>query len=440
MNLYTKRTLPNGIRLISAPLVESQTATIIVMFGTGSRYETPQTNGMAHFLEHMFFKGTEKRPNAVDITKTLDGVGAEFNAFTSKDHTAYYVKVAHEHLTLAVDVVSDILLHSRFDEKELEKEKGVIVEEINMYEDNPMMHVHDIFEEQMYQGNSLGWHIAGSRETVRATTRKDMVAYKETHYRGDNTVIAIAGRVGPETEAHIEKAFSKLPSRPASEGRPAGDGQNHDAAKKPKFEFPIFTVDQKAPRVKVLHRAAEQAQVMLGFPAYSYFDEDEMVAQVLATILGGNMSSRLFVSVREDRALAYMVRAGTTQYQDTGNFTIQSGLDKNRLQDALKVIRQELEKAADKGVTEEELARAKAYIEGKVSINLEDTSSLAQWYSEQELLTNETHTPEDRFKRLHKISAADVDRVAKNLFDFNKATLAIIGPYKDEKEFEGLLK
>lgn len=429
MNLYTKRTLPNGIRLISAPLAESQTATIIVMFGTGSRYETPATNGMAHFLEHMFFKGTEKRPNAVDITKTLDGVGAEFNAFTSKDHTAYYVKVAHEHLPLAVDVVSDILLHSRFDEKELEKEKGVIVEEINMYEDNPMMHVHDIFEEEMYKGNSLGWHISGSRETVRATTRKDMVAYKETHYRGDNTVIAVAGRIGPDTEALIEKAFAKLPGKaPANE---AGD--------KPKFEFPLFTVDQQQPRVKIMHRASEQAQVILGFPSYSYFEKDEMVAHVLATILGGNMSSRLFVSVREDRALAYMVRASTTLYQDVGNFMIQSGLDKSRLHDAIKVIREELEKAANTGVTEEELKRAKAYIEGKLSINLEDTSSLAQWYGEQELLTKRTHTPEDKFKQLAAVTREDVQRVAKHLFDFKKATLAIIGPYKDEQEFVSLL-
>lgn len=430
MNLYTKRTLPNGIRLISAPLVESQTATIIVMFGTGSRYETPQTNGMAHFLEHMFFKGTEKRPNAVDITKVLDGVGAEFNAFTSKDHTAYYVKVAHEHLPLAVDVVSDILLHSRFDEKELEKEKGVIVEEINMYEDNPMMHIHDIFEEEMYKGNSLGWHISGSRETVRATTRQDMVAYKEAHYRGDNTVIAVAGRIGPETEAHIEKAFAALPGR-----APAG-GHNG----KPKFEFPLFAVDQNAPRVKLQHRPAEQAQVMLGFPSFSYFDEGEVVAQVLATILGGNMSSRLFVSVREERALAYMVRASASMYQDTGNFVIQSGLDKQRLHDALKVIRQELEKVSSDGVTDEELVRAKAYLEGKVSIHLEDTSSLAQWYSEQELLTNATHTPEDKFKRLQKVTADDVKRVANQLFDFNKATLAVIGPYQDAAEFEALLK
>jgi predicted Zn-dependent peptidase len=210
MNTFNKKTFANGVRLITAPLPQAETATIIVMFATGSRYETQEINGMSHFLEHMFFKGTEKRPTSLDITKELDGVGAEFNAFTSKDHTAYYIKVAHRHLALASDVVADMLLNSKFDETELNKEKGVIVEEINMYEDNPLMYVSDIFEEEMYKEGKLGWLIAGSRETVRATTRQAMVDYKTTHYRGDNTVITVAGNLPANIESMVEEAFAPL--------------------------------------------------------------------------------------------------------------------------------------------------------------------------------------------------------------------------------------
>lgn len=428
MNAFTKTTLPNGIRLITAPLHESQTATIIVMFGAGSRYETPETNGMAHFLEHMFFQGTEKRPEDVDITKALDSLGAEFNAFTGKDHTGYYVKVAHQKLPVAIDVLSDMMLHSKFDAQELEKEKGVIVEEINMYEDNPVMFIHDVFETEMYKGNSLGWEISGSRETVRSMTRENLVAYKNEHYRGDNCIIVVAGHLPADIEKQVVTAFGTLPGKPVDQTYP------------PKFVFPIFKGAFGAPRVNLVHRASEQAQVILGFPAFSHFDHDETVGQVLATILGGTMSSRLFVAVREKQSLAYSVHASLSAYQDTGYFGVQSGLDKTRLKAAIKVIREELQKVVDEGVEEEELQRAKDYLTGKVSIRLEDTSSLAQWYAEQETLTNRSLTPDEKFALIRAVTREDIHRVAKHLFDFNKATLAIIGPYKDAEEFLALLK
>lgn len=428
MNSYTKKVLPNGIRLILAPLQESQTATIIVMFGAGSRYETPETNGMAHFLEHMFFQGTEKRPEDHDITRALDGLGAEYNAFTGKDHTAYYVKVAHEKLPVAVDVLSDYLLHSKFDAVELEKEKGVIVEEINMYEDNPVMYIHDVFETKMFEGNSLGWEIAGSRDTVRAMERSKLLDYYRTHYRGDNAVIVLTGRIDEATEKLVSEAFAGLPGQPKEQAYP------------PQFSFPTFTFTQNQPRVNLVYRDSEQAQLMLGFPGFSFFDKEEIPTHVLSTILGGNMSSRLFVAIREKQSLAYSVQTGVSAFQDAGYFSIQAGLDKSRVETAIKVIREELDRIVRDGIDDEELQRAKDYLVGKLSITLEDTSSLANWYAEQETLTNRTLTPEQKFDLLRAVTKEQVQALAKRLFDINKATLAIIGPYKSDKPFYDLLK
>lgn len=428
MNQITKKVLSNGIRLMLAPLQESQTATIIVMFGAGSRYETPETNGMAHFLEHMFFQGTQKRPEDHDVTKALDSLGADYNAFTGKDHTAYYVKVAHEKLPIALDVLSDILLNSKFDPIELDKEKNVIVEEINMYEDNPVMYIHDVFETKMFEGNSLGWEIAGSRDTVRAMNREKLVNYYKQHYRGDNTVIVVAGRLDGAVEKQIEQSFAALPGQPSDYSYP------------PKFNFPVFKLDQNEPKVNLVFRDSEQAQLILGFPAFSFFDENEAVGHLLSTILGGNMSSRLFVAIREKQSLAYSVHAGLSVFQDTGYFSVQAGLDKSRLETAITVIREELEKVAKEGVDEEELQRAKDYLIGKLSIRLEDTSSLANWYAEQEVLTNKSRTPEEKFNELRAVTAQQVQDVAKKLFDMQKATLAIIGPYKSDKPFYSLLK
>lgn len=423
MNTVSKSTFQNGVRLITAPQPQSETATIIVMFATGSRYETKEINGMSHFLEHMFFKGTQKRPTSLDITKELDGVGAEFNAFTSKDHTAYYIKVAKQHLPLAIDVVADMLLNSKFDAEELEKEKGVIVEEINMYEDNPLMYLHDIFEEEMYKDAKLGWLIAGSRETVRATTRQAMVDYKNSHYRGDNTVVAVTGNLPENIEELIQTAFSPL----------EGEEKTNE------FGYEPYEHKQDEPRVRIMKRTAEQAQVGIGFPAYAYGHKDLVAAKVLATILGGNMSSRLFVEVREKRGLAYMVRASVSEYQDAGNFMVQAGLDKERVKPAIEVIKEQFKRLKNEQVGEEELQRAKDYMIGKVSINLEDTSSLAVWYSTQESLENKIMTPDEKFAAINAVTVEDIQRVAQDLFDSSKTTLAIIGPYDDADEFKALL-
>ncbi|MFA5047949.1 MAG: pitrilysin family protein [Patescibacteria group bacterium] len=415
-----KQVLKNDIRLITAPLQETQTASILVLTRVGSRYESRETGGISHFIEHMLFKGTDKRPDTLALAKALDGVGAEFNAFTSKDITAYYVKADFRHLSLAIDVLSDMLLHSKFDEGEIEKEKGVIVEEINMYEDNPIMYVEDLLEQTMFGDNELGRTISGSRENVRSLNRDKMLEYRDQFYNGKNTVIAVAGRFADSHLKEIEEKFVL----------PAGEGKN---------QFTKLSFEQKEPRLTVKDKETEQVQVALGFPAYAYGDPRVYILQLLSVILGGNMSSRLFLEVREKNGLAYFIRSSVGMYEDIGTFVIQAGLDKNRIDDAIKLIMLELKKIKD-GIVEEELQRAKDYLAGKLAIDLEDSAELSQWYGQQELMCEKMLTPGEKIKIIMAINRDEIINIARDVLDFNRVSLAVIGPFKEaEERFKKLL-
>ena len=416
--MYKKQILKNGIRLITAPLKETQTASLIVMVKVGSRYEADRDGGLAHFVEHMMFKGTKKRPNTLALSKELDGVGAEYNAFTSKDVTAYFIKADSRHLPLAIDMLSDMLLHSKLEAAEIEKEKGVIVEEINMYEDNPLMYAEEMLEEIMFDGNPLGRMIAGSRQTVRAVTRTQMAAFKNKYYQGRSVVIGLAGNFLPQHVEEIKKKFSFL----------AGG----------KKSFNKFKASQKASRVRVKYKETEQVQLAFGWPAYSYFNEKIYPLQLLSVILGGNMSSRLFINVREKNGLAYFVHSGVNVYEDTGSLVIQAGLDKTRMDLAVKTILAETEKIK-KDVTAAELQRAKDFISGKIAIDLEDSLSIARWYASQEAMTGKVMTPQEKLKRLSKVTVKEIRQAAQEIFNKKKLSLAIIGPFKDAKQFRKLL-
>ena len=416
--MYKKQTLKNGIRLITSPLKETQTASLIVMVKVGSRYEADRDGGLAHFVEHMMFKGTRKRPDTLALSKELDGVGAEYNAFTSKDVTAYFIKADSRHLPLAIDMLSDMLLRSKLEAAEIEKEKGVIVEEINMYEDNPLMYVEEMLEEVMFGGNPLGRMIAGSRETVRAVKRAQMAAFKNKYYQGRNVVIGLAGNFLPAQVEEIKKKFSFL----------AGSRKNFNKLK----------ISQLAPRVKVKYKETEQVQLALGWPAYSYFDERIYPLQLLSVILGGNMSSRLFINVREKNGLAYFVHSGVNVYEDTGSLVIQAGLDKTRMDLAIKTILAETEKMKH-NVSMAELKRAKDFISGKIALDLEDSLSIARWYASQEIMTGKTMTPKEKLERLNKVTIKEIQQAAKEVFSRKKISLAIIGPFKDAKKFRELL-
>ncbi len=428
--MFDKHLLDNGARLLMVPRKDTETATLLVGFRVGSRYEPQKINGVSHFLEHLMFKGTKKRPTTLDLTKSLDSVGAEYNAFTSKDHTGYYVKIDHKKIELALDILSDMLINSKFDPTEMEREKKVIVEEINMYEDNPTMFVDDLFEQVIYQGNPLGWQISGSREVLTSIPRADALKFKEQNYGSDKMVIGLAGKLGSDTLKLVKKYFGKYP------GDKAKAATNHLI----NFEFPAFVMTQKKPAVKLHWKNTEQVQLAVGVPAYSHFDPKRYALSLLSIIMGGNMSSRLFIAVRERRGLAYHVRAGVNNYQDTGNFVVQAGLDKARLNDALSVILEELDKVRTKGVTPDELKRAKDFVRGKMTIELEDSSQLAVWFVTQELLKNEITTPEEKIKKIMAVTTDDIKLVANELLQENLLNLAMIGPYKDEAPFLKLLK
>lgn len=417
---YTRIVLPNQSRLITVPKLDTQAATLLVMARVGSRYETRRINGVSHFVEHLMFKGTRKRPTTLDLSKELDGIGAEYNAFTGKDYTGYYIKADTRHVALAVDVLSDMLLHSKFAAAEIEREKGVIVEEINMYEDNPIMYVEELLEEMMFGGNQLGWSIAGTRDTVRGLSRSDLAGYRDKYYQGTNITIGLAGKFTDRDVKLIEKKF------------------NFPRSAKTNTFAPIKLTQSQA-RGTVQFKETEQVQLALGFPAYSYTDPRLNALRLLSVILGGNMSSRLFVTVRERNGLAYYIRSSLSLYQDTGAVVIQAGLDKSRLEQAIKLIMTELRKIAQRGVTADELSRAKEYIAGSTALNLEDSSNVVQWYVQQDVLTDRIVTAPERLASIMKVNASAIQRVARDVFVARRANLALIGPFKDVDPFVRIL-
>lgn len=422
--MHTKQRLLNNVRVVLSPLKDTQTATVLVMFAVGSRYEQKKINGISHFIEHMMFKGTKKRPNTLAISKELDASGAGYNAYTSKDVTGYWVKISADKLELALDIVSDMLYNSKFDAKELEREKTVICEELRMYRDNPVMHIDTVLEQLMFEGSSLGWDIGGEDPIIMGMTRKEMVDFHGAHYSGANVVVGIAGNIDQKKAIALAKKYFGKPFK-----------------KETSAGYEVFAQQKSVkPRTIVYFKEVEQIQMMLGFHGYPYGHADREAIELLATILGGTMSSRLFISIRERHGLCYSIHASHESYHDTGVFSVQAGLDKSRLEQAIPLILAELKKIRDKGVTPQELKRAKDYKKGKLAISFEDSSNVVSWYARQEVMTGAMLTPEQKLKLLNKVTQKDIRRVAKNLFQTGNINLALIGPYKDTAPFEKLLK
>ncbi len=430
---FSQHKLSNGTRVILAPLKETKAVTALVLVKVGSRYETARTNGLSHVLEHMMFKGTKKWPTSLAISHTLDSIGAEYNAFTSKDHTGYYIKASEEEMPLVLEMLGELLLHATLSAEELEREKNVIVEEIHMYEDNPMAHIGDVYEELLYGGSKLGWLISGSKETVFGMTQKDMLDYRDTYYHSGRVLIGIAGNVCTHTRVTLackgdpcilellEKYF-RVPKKPF--------GQRYEP----------FVAQQKKPRVKVSFKETTQVHMTLGFHGFKYGDKRLAATNLLHVILGGNMSSRLFIAVRERRGLAYYVRSGIEIYEDTGGFSVSAGLDASRIELAIQIIVKELERIRDKGVTAKELDKAKHYMRGHTTLALEETSAVVDWYAKQALFDQPLKTPEQKLKEVFAVTREQVQAVANDLIDMRRANLAMIGPFKDEEKFLKLLQ
>ncbi len=419
--MLKKTVYNNKIRLLLLPQKETMATTVFFLFGVGSRYENPKINGLSHFIEHMMFKGTRKRPRTIDLSLALDRVGAEFNAMTSKDYTGYYVKINHQKSELAVDILSDMILNSQFKRTELERERGVIIEEINMYHDNPLMHIETILEESVYEGHPLGADIAGPEEVIKTVSRQEMLNYFDKYYRPDNLVIVVSGREVEKVKKSLEKFFiSKVPQK----------------FLQPEDSFIPYIGEQNSPRFRFSYKETKQVQMALGFPAFGYHDRRTYAMHLLSIILGGNMSSRLFISVRERQGLCYFIRAYPNFYQDAGNFFIQSGLDLSRFDEALILIQKELLKIVNNGISLKELKDAKEFLRGKIVLSLEDSSTLAEFYGKQELLVGKSMSPEEKIKKYSQVTIKEVQEVAKFLFRKEKFNLAVIGPFKNLDKYK----
>jgi len=421
--MYQKSKLKNGLTLITAPLKETKAVTVLVLLPVGSRYEMPGINGASHFIEHLMFKGTKRRPTSLDITKELDSVGAEFNAFTSKDHTGYYIKAAADEIELAFDILSDMIFNSVFDPKEITKEKGVIIEEINMYEDNPLLYLGALFEETVFGNHPLGWLISGPKKVIRNISREKILNYKNKFYQSKNIVLTVSGNF---KQNQVKKLAIKYFS--------------NNSAEKSKPNFTKVKIKQTRPKVNLLYKPTEQVQLGLGFPACSLSDPKMYPLYLLAVILGGNMSSRLFTSVREKYGLAYYIKTDLSAYQDIGTLLIQAGLDKKRIKEAISLILSELKIIRDEGVTSKELESAKEFLKGKLILDLEDSESVADWFGKQELLLDKILTPEEKIKRIFAVKINEVKKIAQEIINEKKLNLALIGPFKNKKEFLDLLK
>jgi predicted Zn-dependent peptidase len=426
---YTKKTLSNGLRVITVPMPQVKSVTALIMVGVGSRYEDKKINGLSHFLEHMAFKGTEKRPTALAISSEIDGIGGECNAFTSKDHTGFYIKSASKHLPLLVDILSDMLLHSKFDATEIEKEKGVIIEEINMYEDMPIRKIGDIYENLMYGDTKLGRDIAGTEKVIKSIKRDDFIDYVGRFYHPKNTVIGIAGGIDGISEVDNQVSVEKLIEKYLGGWKT-----------KTSEEFEKVDDTQDKPALLVRFKDTQQAHLCLGFRTFKINHPDKYKMEVLSAIMGGGMSSRLFIQVREKRGLAYYVRSGMENYQDVGNFATQAGVDVERIDKAIEVILEEFAKLKKTGVEKKELNKAKEYIKGRFTLDLEDSRSVASLFTDAELLEGRIRTPSEIEAGVDAVNEKDIQEMANKYLLEKTLNLAIIGPYKNENRFKKLLK
>lgn len=420
--MFKKTILENGLRIITIPKKETEAVTVLVLVGTGSKYETKEVSGISHFLEHLFFKGTKKRPSTRIITETLDRVGGIYNAFTSEEYTGYFIKVGASHFDLALDLVSDIFFHSKLDQNEIEKEKKVIFEEINMHFNDPMSYVQILWSKVLYGDQPAGREITGTKESVAGIVRRQLAEYMRNQYVASNTVICIAGRIN-EKEAikKIRKYFSKI------------------ITTLPEKKSKVLE-RQSAPRCLLHKRETNQTNFCLGVRGYNIFHPQIYAQQLLGIILGGMMSSRLFIEVRDKLGLAYYINTSASIDPDTGFLVTQAGVDSDKIERAISVILNEYKKISQQKVPLKELQRAKDNVKGKTALMFESSDVLASFYGMQEIYKKEILTPKQIYAKINEVTGNSVLKAARDIFRPEKLNLAIIGPFKDKTKFQNLLK
>lgn len=414
MPKYKIDILSNKIPLITVPVKGAATTTALIIFKAGSKYENRQNNGLSHFLEHMFFKGTTRYPNTLDLSSELDSLGGEYNAFTSKEYTGYWIKVAASKLKFALSIISDMLLNSKFEAGEIEREKGVIIEELNMYEDNPLMHVEDVFESCLYGDTPAGWETIGTKSNIQSFKREDFINYLQAQYGTKSMYIVLAGGVKPEDKQKAASLFTDFKDN---------RWRNKIAVKE----------KQSRPQLRVVAKKTDQVNLSLGVRSYPIGHAQELKVKLLSIILGGSMSSRLFINLRERNGLAYYVRTLAETYSDSGYLTTQAGVPIAKTEAAIKIILAEYRKMTQILVSESELKKAKDMLQGKSLLQMEATDNLAVWYARQAVLRKKILTPEEFLTQIKKITAVELRATAQKIFINSGLNLALIGQVKADK-------
>jgi predicted Zn-dependent peptidase len=411
----TRRELRGGARLLTASLPDRASASLVLMFRVGSRFEDDRIGGISHFVEHLFFKGTPRRPTAKAIAEAIEGVGGWMNASTDKEVTVYLCRVTSDRLDLAADVLCDIVSNSQLAPTDIERERMVILEELKMYLDQPQDYVHSLFERIMWPDHPLGRDIIGTTESVSGTKRDDLTDYVRDHYALPNLVVGLAGAVYPDRAANLLESRLALP-----------DSLNGTELAPPSA--------LERPTVLLQRRDTEQAHICLGTRGVSYLDPDRYAVDLLNTILGQGMSSRLFLEIREKRGLAYDVHSYASQHMDGGYFAVYVGVDPGKAEEAVAAVQEELRRATEELVPEEELTKAKEFKKGSLRLSLESTTSLASWLCQQELLMGELRTVDEVISLVESIQAEDLRRVAQRVLN-QPLQLAMIGPFESDAPF-----
>ncbi|MDD5749284.1 MAG: pitrilysin family protein [Patescibacteria group bacterium] len=422
--MYKRLVRKDGTVIILLPKKETKAVTLELLYKVGSRQENPANNGASHFVEHLMFKGTHRRPNTADISRELDAVGAEYNAFTGKEYTGYYVTADSRHFLLAADILSDMLYNSKFEKQEIDRERGVIVEEINMYEDNPIMYIEDAFEELIFAETKLGQSIAGPRENIRNISRRALLDYYQKYYYNGNMVIGLAGKFDQSKALKVINQLFPL------------------AKKKPRLKYQaIKFAEQPSPQIRIINKSSEQVQLMLGFLSPDNKDKKFLLSQLLANILGGSMSSRLFLSIRERKGLCYFIRSGISGYQDSSAFYVRAGLNKLKIYEALAAIREELDNFKQSGPDKDELEKAKENMRGRLILKMEESGNHLNFLLGQEIIGQKIKDVDQKLKELDKISASQVRDLARKVIDWRQSNLTIIGSFNqsDKNKFLNIL-
>lgn len=408
-----QKKLSNGIRLVIVPQKGNMATTVAVLVEAGSKYEEKNLNGISHFLEHMCFKGTTKRPKPIAIARELEQLGAEYNAFTAEEYTGYYAKVKNESFGEALDIITDLYLNPIIDSEELEREKGVIIEEINMYEDIAPRKVPNVFMEVLYGNQPAGRSVAGRKEVIQKITREDFISYRSQHYVPSATAIIVAGGANfKNIDKKVEAIFGEM-------------------KKGKKAEKKSVTELQGKPRELISFNNSDQTYLMLGFRAFDMYDKRRFTLQVLADILGGGMASRLFTRVREELGAAYYIQAFANLFTDHGYIAMSAGVNHEKLRAVISASLEEFDRLKKELVTKEELDRAKEHLIGNFFLSIETSDQLCMYYGMQALMRSGMQTPEALAKKIRAVKASDVQALAKELFINKALNLALVGPYKD---------